>query len=205
MNTFFEERVNRCCSERAEIERMGSYKPRSGGIGKSVMSGKYSPELFEKLKDDEDLRELMEHLGYEDIFTKPPEEWINMKPLEDHGIEYLPSWHQSDQKKVVILNRGNLARTPQLNTPWQKIKMEMGIVENNCDCEHCRAKKKEAAKGSRFGPKDEGEEEAGEVKICHPVTEEKGQESKASTEADKVGEKVQPPSPTNKENAGYAN
>ena len=52
---------------------------------------------------------------------------------------------------------------------------------------------------------DEGEEEEGEVKICHPVTEEKGQESKASTEADKVGEKVQPPSPTNKENAGYAN
>ena len=202
MNTFFEERVYRCCSERAEIERMGSYKPRSGGIGKSVISGKYSPELFQKLKDDEDLRELMDHFGYEDIFNKPPEEWVNMKPLEDHGIEYLPSWHQSGQQKVVILNRGNLARTRNENTPWQKIKMEMGIVENKCDCEHCRAKKKEAAKGSRFG--DENDADEGEVKTCLPVTEEKEQEAK-TTETDLVGEKVQTPSPTNKENAGYAN
>ena len=121
MDTFFSERIERCCDEQAEIERMGSYKPRSGGIGKSVISGKYSPELLAKLKNDQELKTIMGHLGYKDLFTKPPEEWASMKPLQDHAIEYLPSWHETGNQKVVILNRGNLARTKNEITPWQKV------------------------------------------------------------------------------------
>ena len=48
MGSFFGERIDRCIREQQEIERLGSYKPRSGGIGKSL--SKYSPDLIEMMR-----------------------------------------------------------------------------------------------------------------------------------------------------------
>ena len=39
---FFEERIDRCIREE-QIEKLGSYRPRSGGIGKSLSTGMYTP------------------------------------------------------------------------------------------------------------------------------------------------------------------
>ncbi len=43
---FFESRIDRCIREE-QIEKLGSYKPRSGGIGKSL--SKYPPELLQTI------------------------------------------------------------------------------------------------------------------------------------------------------------
>ncbi|KAL7535042.1 hypothetical protein ACHAXR_006233 [Thalassiosira sp. AJA248-18] len=161
MGTFFTERINRCILEQEEIERMGSYKPRSGGIGKSL--SKYSPALLNTLKNDKELKEIMGHLGYSDLLVKPPEEWSTLQPLKDYATEYLPSWHRSGNAKVVLLNRGNLARGKNEVTPWQKIKVELGIAEENCDCEKCKAMRKRGdSSNDPGGGSGEQEEKAGE-------------------------------------------
>merc|ERR1712127_388727 len=90
MGTFFTQRIDRCIKEQQEIERMGSYKPRSGGIGKSL--SKYSPQLLRTLKEDKNLQAIMGHIGYKDLLVKPVEEWSNLPPLQDYATEYLPSW-----------------------------------------------------------------------------------------------------------------
>jgi hypothetical protein len=43
---FFEDRIDRCIREE-QIEKLGSYKPRSGGIGKSLKQ--YPPELLQSI------------------------------------------------------------------------------------------------------------------------------------------------------------
>mmetsp|Transcript_16554 Transcript_16554/g.35787 ORF Transcript_16554/g.35787 Transcript_16554/m.35787 type:complete len:750 (+) Transcript_16554:154-2403(+) len=154
MGTFFTDRIDRCIKEQAEIEAMGSYKPRSGGIGKSM--SKYSPELLKTLKADKDLRRIMGYLDYQDLLVKPPERWNELAPLQDYATEYLPSWEKTGNKKVVMVNRGNLARGKNEVTYWQRIKMELGMVDGNCDCEKCRAKKKQGASSNDQGEGGEG-------------------------------------------------
>lgn len=143
MGSFFLERIDRCIRDQQEIERMGSYKPRSGGIGKAV--AKYSPELFEKIMNDEELRGVMKHLHYQELLEKPPEEWSTLTPLENYAIEFTPTWAGTGQQKVVTLNNGNLARTQHENTPWRKIKMEMGLIDEKCNCAECVAERAERA------------------------------------------------------------
>jgi len=126
MGTFFTERIDRCIKEQEDIERMGSYKPRSGGIGKSI--SKYPPALLKKLYADEDLKTLMGYLGYGDLLVKPVSEWSSLMPLKDYATEYLPS----GRTKVVLLNRGQLARGREEQTPWQKIKVELGLMNATC-------------------------------------------------------------------------
>lgn len=131
MGTFFTQRIQRCVGEQEKIERMGSYKPRSGGIGKSL--SKYSPELLQKLRDDKQLTNIMGFFGYSELLTKKPEEWSTLTPLKDGATEYLPSWHNTGNQKVVLLNKGKLARGPQEQTPWNKIKMELGLLKKRED------------------------------------------------------------------------
>lgn len=165
MDTFFLERIDRCIRDQQEIERLGSYKPRSGGIGKAVK--KYSPELFEKIMNDEELRGVMKHLHYQELLEKPPEEWSTLTPLENYAIEYLPSWAGTDQRKVVMLNTGNLARTQNEETRWRKIKMEMGLIDEKCMCAECvaeRAERDAMGKENVEEKKLEDETEGGDCK-----------------------------------------
>ena len=161
MNTFFSERIQRCIEEQAEIERMGSYKPRSGGIGKSL--AKYSPELVAKIKGMKDLRKTMTNLGYKELLEKPVEEWVNLTQLENGACEFQPS----GPGKTIVLNPPNrrLARGPNEVTPWQKIKIEFGIRDEDCNCEKCKALR---ARGSDNANAEEKKEEvadnAGEKK-----------------------------------------
>jgi len=132
MGTFFTERVDRCIKEQAEIERMGSYKPRSGGIGKSL--AKYPPELFQKLKSNEQLKQMMTHLGYKDLLEKPVEEWSSLEPLVNYATEYQPTWHNlGANRKVVLVNRGNLARTTNEQTHWMQIKKNLGNEKDEAE------------------------------------------------------------------------
>jgi len=129
MDTFFTSRVERSIMAKEKVDSMGSYKPRSGGIGKSM--SKYPPELVETLKADKDLVRIMGYLEYQDLLEKPPEKWSEMKPLLHHATEYLPSWANTENKKVVVLNKGNLARGSNEVTHWQRLKQELGMVDGH--------------------------------------------------------------------------
>ena len=144
MNTFFTERIDRCITEQQKIEKMGSYKPRSGGIGKSY--SKYSDRLRNIFHKDAELRGIMKWLGYEDMLVKPASEWSEIPPLKNYASEYLPSWHKTGNAKVCVLNRPNIgiARTKDDVTPWQRHKIELGIAEGNCNCDKCQAIRKQA-------------------------------------------------------------
>ncbi|KAL3788698.1 hypothetical protein ACHAW5_010561 [Stephanodiscus triporus] len=141
MDTFFDERISRCISDQQRIERMGSYKPRSGGIGKSL--SKFSPELLSKLKSDNELRQVMNHLEYTELLEKPPEEWHTLTALSNFAHEYTISWEGSTTvKKVVFVNNPQrLVRTNAEFTPWHQIKNDLGVRDDDCDCAKCRAKK----------------------------------------------------------------
>ncbi len=139
MGSFFGERIDRCIREQEEIERLGSYKPRSGGIGKAF--SKYTEKVLKELQDRE-FTMIMERLGYGDLMRTPWQKWAEMPPLKDYGIEYLPSKSAMEGGNIVVLNRGELARGPKEQTNWRKIKVELGIVENKCNCERCKSMSK---------------------------------------------------------------
>ena len=186
MDSFFLERIDRCIRDQQEIERLGSYKPRSGGIGKAVK--KYSPELFERIMNDEELRGVMKHLHYQELLDKPPEEWSTLTPLPNYAVEYLPSWAGTDQRKVVMLNNGNLARTDNEVTRWRKIKMEMGLIDEKCMCAECvaeRAERDAMGKEDAEEKKSEDETEGGD---CKEENEGEGNEEEADEELEGEGE-----------------
>jgi hypothetical protein len=117
--------------------------------------------------NDEELRGVMKHLHYQELLEKPPEEWSTLTPLENYAIEYLPSWAGTDQRKVVMLNNGNLARTDKEVTRWRKIKMEMGLIDEKCMCAECvaeRAERDAMGKEDAEEKKLEDETEGGDCK-----------------------------------------
>jgi hypothetical protein len=185
MNTFFDERISRCISDQQEIERLGSYKPRSGGIGKSL--SKYSPELFAKLKADDSLRKVMSYLEYTDLLEKPSDQWHTLEPLDNCGHEHAASWEGSTTvKKVVFVNNpSRVVRTRAENTPWQQIKKDLGILSKECDCAKCRAEKEnkkagginrtaepceKKAQGDNFSEETEKKKAGGDAVEKQPVT-----------------------------------
>merc|ERR1712032_967999 len=81
---------------------------------------------------DEELREVMGKLGYMHLLENPVEEWSALTPLPGYATEYLPSWHQTKEKKVITLNSvngENLVRTKELHTKWMEIKKSLGLLE----------------------------------------------------------------------------
>jgi len=130
MGSFFGERIDRCIREQQEIERLGSYKPRSGGIGKSL--SKYSPDLIEKMKA-EGFEEILEALHYGDLLKKPAEEWSNLPFLPEYAMEFEPT------QDLIVVNQGNLSRTENESTKWGMVKKELGIIGEQCNCAQCKA------------------------------------------------------------------
>lgn len=136
MDTFFDERIARCISDQQEIERLGSYKPRSGGIGKSL--SKYPPQLLAQLKADEELCKVMGYLEYTELLDKPADEWDTLQPLKDYAYEFATSWVGQTKiyqgkvipmKKVCLLNRNSLARGQNEHTPWMQIKKDLAEMK----------------------------------------------------------------------------
>jgi hypothetical protein len=68
---FFEERIRRCIQEE-QIEKLGSYRPRSGGIGKSLATGMYTPELLTKINHS--ILDTMIKFGYDEMIIPAPDE-----------------------------------------------------------------------------------------------------------------------------------
>jgi len=123
---FFSKRI-RYCLDQENIEKLGSYQPRSGGIGKSLK--KYSPELLQEMNVG--ILSTMEKFEYTSLLVPNKDEW-ELEPLEGFGREY---FHGDN---TVMVNEGPLVCTPKHRTNWAKLKREMvGIEGRKCQCPKC--------------------------------------------------------------------
>jgi hypothetical protein len=139
---FFRRRIQKAISEE-KIEQLGSYKPRSGGIGKSLK--KYSPQLLQRM-NSVGIVSIMEKLGYKDFLVPNQEEWdLSLEPLPNYAVEFFPTTSSNGDKSasasIVVNDSSKLVRTPQLSTNWQQVKQRMGMKEGEggiCKCWRCK-------------------------------------------------------------------
>jgi hypothetical protein len=125
---FFENRIDRCIREE-QIERLGSYRPRSGGIGKSL--SKYSPELLQQVNMG--ILSTMAKLGYAEMLVPNPSEW-ELEPLDQYGVEIPGS-----SKTPLTINGKNLVRGPKRHTDWRVARRQLNTdkKDNKCTCYKC--------------------------------------------------------------------
>jgi len=114
--TFFEDRIQ-CAIGEDQIETLGAYKARSGGIGKSLTNGNYSAQLLNEINYG--IIGTMEKFGYKEMLVPKPSDW-RLKPLDQLGV-FIPG---SGDKTMVLNNKG-LVRGPKRQTNWQAVKKEM--------------------------------------------------------------------------------
>jgi hypothetical protein len=126
---FFEERIGRCIREE-QIERLGSYKPRSGGIGKSL--SKYSPELLQQINVG--ILSTMEKFGYSEMLVPNPSEW-KLEPLDQYGVK-IPG---APKTPPLAINGKGLVRGPKRHTNWMAVKKQMNMdkEDTKCTCPKC--------------------------------------------------------------------
>ena len=137
MATFFGPRVDRVIKEE-DLEKLGSYKPRSGGIGKSLKN--YPPELIQEMTSG--LSEILGRMGYDENFLIPDKElWDKTPPLDGYACQWngtKPA--EGEEESTIVINGGPLVRTPELDTNWREVKKSLGLLKDvKCDCARCRA------------------------------------------------------------------
>ncbi|KAG7356331.1 sulfotransferase family protein [Nitzschia inconspicua] len=125
---FFEDRIDRAIREE-QIEKLGSYKPRSGGIGKSLTKGVYSPELLQELNAG--ILSTMAKFGYDEMLVPNPSEW-KLEPLDQLGV-YIPG----TAKQPLVINQKGLVRGPKRQTNWRAVKAQMEMKDRVCTCYKC--------------------------------------------------------------------
>lgn len=113
--TFFEDRIARALGEE-QIEKLGPYKARSGGIGRSLTKGHYSPKLLNQINYG--IIGTMEKFGYKEMLIPKPDEW-KLEPLDRLGV-YIPG----SVEKIVINDKG-LVRGPRRQTNWMQVKQKI--------------------------------------------------------------------------------
>ena len=141
MASFFGPRIDRVIKEE-ELEKLGSYKPRSGGIGKSLKN--YPPELFQEMSSG--LLSILERVGYSADFVVPDATlWAKIEPIPG----YAQQWDgtppaDGETERTIVINGGPLCRTPELDTDWRSVKQSLGLVKKDaqCDCAKCRRVKR---------------------------------------------------------------
>ncbi len=112
--TFFEDRIQRAIGEE-QVEKLGPYKARSGGIGKSLTKGNYTPELLNQINYG--IQGTMEKFGYKEMLIPNPKQW-KLTPLDQWGV-FIPG--TSDEP--MIINQKGLVRGPNRQTNWRMVKM----------------------------------------------------------------------------------
>jgi hypothetical protein len=134
---FFQDRIDKCIRQE-QIEKLGSYKPRSGGIGKSLT--KYSPEVLQQMNVG--MYNILATFGYDEMLVPSPDDW-KLEPLDDYGVVIEGKDHDNNPKNqpkpLMVNSPGKVVRTPALNTNWQKLRNNIkGISNAKCNCARCR-------------------------------------------------------------------
>ncbi|CAJ1888729.1 unnamed protein product [Cylindrotheca closterium] len=123
---FFEDRISRCIREE-QIENLGSYRPRSGGIGKSLSTGMYSTELLNEL--NRGITDTMIKFGYEEMMKPNPEDW-KLEPLDQFGVEI-----DGKPNSFMSINGKGLVRGPKRFTNWKDVRRQM--AQDNDEKKSC--------------------------------------------------------------------
>eukprot|EP00536_Pseudo-nitzschia_multiseries_P009716 jgi/Psemu1/325753/estExt_fgenesh1_pg.C_2790015 len=132
--TFFEDRIQRAIGEE-EVESLGPYKARSGGIGRSLTKGSYTPLLLHQINHG--IMGTMEKFGYKEMLVPNPKNW-KLRPLDQWGVYIAAS---SDQP--MIINKDGLVRGPNRQTNWRAVKQ---FIENSRKEEEAKNKKEAETK-----------------------------------------------------------
>merc|ERR1719491_2097617 len=114
--TFFEDRIQRAIGE-DQVEKLGPYKARSGGIGKSLTKGNYTPQLLNQINYG--IVSTMEKFGYKEMLIPNPSSW-KLKPLDKWGV-FIPG----SSKEPMMINQKGLVRGPNRQTNWRMVKQMM--------------------------------------------------------------------------------
>lgn len=114
--TFFEDRINRAIGEE-QVEKLGPYKARSGGIGKSLTKGHYTPQLLNQINYG--IQDTMEKFGYKEMLIPNPSSW-KLRPIDQWGV-FIPG----TSNEPMIINQKGLVRGPNRQTNWRQVKMMM--------------------------------------------------------------------------------
>jgi len=131
--TFFEDRIQRSIGDE-QVEKLGPYKARSGGIGKSLTKGNYTPELLNQINYG--IMSTMGKFGYQEMLIPKPSSW-NLKPLDQWGV-YIPG----KSKEPMIINQKGLVRGPNRQTDWRMVKQ---LMKNDIMQEEKQESEKETA------------------------------------------------------------
>uniref|UniRef100_A0A7S4AMR1 Sulfotransferase domain-containing protein n=1 Tax=Pseudo-nitzschia australis TaxID=44445 RepID=A0A7S4AMR1_9STRA len=124
--TFFEERIHRAIGEE-QVEKLGPYKARSGGIGRSLIKGHYTPSLLQEINHG--IQSTMQTFGYKEMMVPNPKKW-KLRQLHNWGV-VIPG----SSKEPMIINKEGLVRGPGRQTNWQEVQRQIKMDE--------RAEKKE--------------------------------------------------------------
>ena len=122
---FFNDRIQRVFAQRS-LDEAGAYKPRAGGIGKSLKL--FRPALRDQIADS--IWELMHQLGYGEMVDPSaallPEEW-KVPAIPKYGFEMNRRQQQGQTNPVMINNKSSVIRGPRLATDWKRIRKELGV------------------------------------------------------------------------------
>jgi len=125
---FFEDRISRCIREE-QIENLGSYRPRSGGIGKSLSTGMYPNGLLNEL--NQSIGDTMIKFGYEEMMNPNSNEW-KLEPLDQFGVEIA-----GKPNTFMSINGNRLVRGPKRHTNWREVRNQMSM-ETSDEKKSCR-------------------------------------------------------------------
>jgi len=129
--TFFEDRIQRAIGE-DQIEKLGPYKVRSGGIGKSLTNGIYSAHLLHQINYG--IMGTMEKFGYKEMLIPKPSDW-RLEPLDQLGV-FIPGTTDG----TMIINHKGLVRGPNRQTNWRQVKQQMTNDEKEDGQKECPKK-----------------------------------------------------------------
>jgi len=112
----------------------GAYKPRSGGIGKSMH--RYCPQLLRKIQSV--LCESMHQFGYGEMVTGAsssavvdPTSW-KLDPIPNYAFEIKRTASNNNAAAAIIkINQGPSIRAPQWKTDWNKLRKELGLIDGD--------------------------------------------------------------------------
>eukprot|EP00529_Nitzschia_sp_RCC80_P016387 CAMPEP_0113443282 /NCGR_PEP_ID=MMETSP0014_2-20120614/2054_1 /TAXON_ID=2857 /ORGANISM="Nitzschia sp." /LENGTH=674 /DNA_ID=CAMNT_0000334225 /DNA_START=24 /DNA_END=2048 /DNA_ORIENTATION=+ /assembly_acc=CAM_ASM_000159 len=125
---FFEKRIDRFIRQES-VENIGAYRPRSGGIGKSLTKGVYTPQLLQEINIG--IIATMEKFGYTEMLVPNPSDW-KLEPLDQLGV-LIPG----TAKEPMVINKQGLVRGPKRMTNWMAVKKQI-----DADRKHEEDKKK---------------------------------------------------------------
>ncbi|CAB9498451.1 WSC domain containing [Seminavis robusta] len=131
--SFFRTRIKQTVQVQEGQSVVGAYKPRSGGIGKSLQ--RYPPHLLKKVNSI--VGDLMHQLGYGEMLQQPDPSLWKLECIPNYGFEFnLPATANNGTTKKVMINDGTTIRGPKLRTNFAGARKQIMNRSDPCEKEN---------------------------------------------------------------------